>query len=229
MTGFLDSPGRDAEGFWAEVTGSALSARRDGGRFATLVPAEGDAFLRVQIVDDGPPGGHLDFHVADVAAAAAEAREAGASVVSSADGLVVCRSPAGLAFCLVGWQGERVVPPPVRGSVVDQMCLDVPVADFDGELRFWAALAGWEPVSSDLGEFERLVRAPGQPLQLLFQRVGGSTPGMHVDLAAEDPAATVAWHESLGATVVRRRPGQWTTLRDPAGRDYCVTHRRPSS
>lgn len=50
---------------------------------------------------------------------------------------------------------------------------------------------------------------------------------MHLDFAAEDVAATVARHVGLGASVVRRVPGQWTTLRDPAGREYCVTARSP--
>jgi hypothetical protein len=27
--------------------------------------------------------------------------------------------------------------------------------------------------------------------------------------------------------VVREVPGEWTTLRDPAGREYCVTARSP--
>jgi Glyoxalase-like domain len=227
MTGFLDSPGREVEGFWSTVTSSELSERRDGGRFATLLPRDGDAYLRVQVVDDGPPRSHLDLHVADVPAAALEASRLGARVVSAQDGLVLVRSPAGLVFCLVEWHGERVRPGPVRGSFVDQMCLDIPEAAFGEEFAFWAALTGWSPRPDGLGEFRRLDRAAGQPLQLLFQRTGGSAAGMHIDFAAEDPAATVAWHESLGASVVRRVPGGWTTLRDPSGREYCVTERRP--
>jgi len=180
-------------------------------------------------VDDPPAGCHLDFHVDDVPGAAARARELGASVVSAEEGLVVLRSPAGLSFCLVPWAGERSVPAPVRDSLVDQMCLDVPVAVFEGELGFWRALTGWERRSSDLGEFELLLRPPGLPLRLLMQRTGGQAVGMHLDLAARDPAGTVAWHVASGASVVRRVPGQWTTLRDPVGREYCVTERWPSS
>jgi len=37
--------------------------------------------------------------------------------------------------------------------------------------------------------------------------------------------AEVARHVELGAGVMRRVPGDWTTLRDPAGREYCVTAR----
>jgi hypothetical protein len=50
---------------------------------------------------------------------------------------------------------------------------------------------------------------------------------MHVDLACDDVDEEVARHRVLGASVVRRVPGEWTTLRDPAGREYCVTARSP--
>ena len=50
--------------FWREVTGSELSPLRGAaGEFATLLPADGDAYLRVQRVADGPGGHHLDLHV----------------------------------------------------------------------------------------------------------------------------------------------------------------------
>jgi Glyoxalase-like domain len=39
--------------------------------------------------------------------------------------------------------------------------------------------------------------------------------------------AEVQRHVELGARVVRRVPGDWTTLADPAGREYCVTGRSP--
>ena len=65
----------------------------------------------------------------------------------------------------------------------------------------------------------------GMPLRLLLQRTGGPVAGMHLDFACDDVPAEVARHVKLGAVVVRRVPGDWTTLRDPAGRDYCVTAR----
>jgi hypothetical protein len=224
VTGFLDSPSRVAEPFWQAVTGSGLSARRGpGGEFATLVPAGGDAYLRVQVVGDGPARAHLDLHVKDPAAQARRAVGLGAAVVSEEDGLVVLRSPAGLPFCLVTWAGEAVRPVGGR-SLVDQLCLDVPVDVFDAEAAFWAALTGWERRSGSLPEFDSLVRPEGIPVRLLLQRVGGSTAGMHFDLACSDRAAEVEWHVSLGARVVRVE-ARWTTLTDPAGRVYCVTDR----
>ncbi len=140
---------------------------------------------------------------------------------------MVCRSPAGLAFCVVAWAGERVRPAPVGRSLVDQMCLDVPAGVFEAEAGFWSALTGWQRRPAGLPEFDFLVRPAGMPLRLLLQRTGAGPAGMHVDLACADVPAEVARHVALGASVVRRVPGDWTTLRDPSGREYCVTARWP--
>lgn len=96
-TGFLDGPDRRAEPFWQAVTGSTLSGRRDGSRFATLLPPAGDPYLRVQLTGP-PPGCHLDLHVDDVPAGTHGAVALGAAVVADHGSLVVLRSPAGLVF-----------------------------------------------------------------------------------------------------------------------------------
>ena len=46
----------------------------------------------------------------------------------------------------------------------------------------------------------------------------------HLDLACDDPDIETARHQDLGAHPVRRTQ-HWTTLRDPAGRGYCLTRR----
>jgi hypothetical protein len=228
VTGFLDSPSRVAEPFWLAVTGWSLSARRAGGAFATLVPVEGDACLRVQVVGDGPARAHLDLHVGDIAEAAGWVTGLGADVVADLGDVLVFRSPAGIVFCLVSWQGERVRP--VGGaSVVDQLCLDVPAGVYEREVGFWSAVTGWPVGLSDLPEFSFLVRPAGMGLRLLLQRTGGVRAGVHVDFACVDVDAEVARHVGLGAVVVRRVAGDWTTLRDPVGREYCVTGRLPGS
>lgn len=232
ITGFLDSPGPEAEGFWLAVTGSTLSARRDGGTFATLLPADGDAYLRVQVVGDGPPRAHLDLHVDDVPAGAGEAVSLGAAVVHDAGDLVVLRSPAGIVFCVVPWHGEATPPGAVRwpggqSGVVDQLSLDIPAVGYEAEVAFWSGLTGWRLGDSGRPEFRFLDGGPGQPLRLLLQRLGAGAPGVHLDLACDGVDAEVRRHAGLGATVVRRVPGDWTTLRDPAGREYCVTARAP--
>jgi hypothetical protein len=231
VTGFLDAPSGVSNAFWLAVTGSSMSAWRGGDTFGTLLPPDGDAYLRVQRVDDGPPGAHVDLHVEDVPAAAREAVASGAEVVSREEGLVVLRSPAGIAFCLVAWQGESVRPAPVAWaggtSGVDQLCLDIPAAAYDAEVGFWQELTGWERSGSDLPEFQKLSGGAGLPIRFLLQRLGSGAAGVHVDLACDGVDAEVARHVRLGATVVRRVPGDWTTLRDPAGREYCVTGRAP--
>jgi predicted enzyme related to lactoylglutathione lyase len=233
ITGFLDTPSRVAEPFWVAVTGTVLSDRRDGGVFATLLPRSGDACLRVQVTGSAPAGSHLDLHVADVPAAAGAAVALGASVVAGSGDLVVLRSPAGIGFCLVVWRGESVVPAAVtwpgggQRSVADQVALDVPAALYDAEVSFWSALTGWHHQRSDLPQFQFLDGGPGLPLRLLLQRIGSSRPGVHLDFACDDADAEVDRHVGLGASVVRRVPGDWTTLRDPAGREYCVTRRAP--
>lgn len=228
VTGFLDTPSRVAEPFWEAVTGWSLSPRRAGGTFATLVPRRGDACLRVQVVGDGPVRAHLDLHVDDVAGAARRVVGLGAVEVRDAGEVRVLCSPAGIVFCLVSWQGEAVRP--VGGaSVVDQLCLDVPAVVYEREVGFWAAVTGWPVRVTDLPEFSYLVRPVGMGLRLLVQRLGAGPAGVHVDFACVDVEAEVARHVGCGAEVVRRVPGGWTTLRDPVGREYCLTRRAPYS
>ena len=229
VTGFVDTPSRVAEPFWAAVTGSTLSARRGGGAFATLVPPDGDAYLRVQVTAGGPATAHFDLHVDDVRAGAAEARDRGAELVRDDGDLVLLRSPAGLVFCLVQWAAEAVRPT-VNGwsSRVDQLCLDIPVAEFEREAGFWSGLTGWARRRAGLPEFDFLERGAGMPLRFLLQRIRSGSVGVHLDFACDDVGAEVERHVGLGAVVVRRVPGDWTTLRDPAGREYCVTGRSPA-
>ena len=222
-TAFLDSPSRVAEPFWQAVTGSSLSTRRGAdGAFATLLPPQGDAYLRVQVVGIGPARVHLDLHVDDVAAQARRALGLGAVVTADDGDLVVLRSPGGLPFCVVRWHGEEVRPIGDL-SLVDQVCLDIPVPVFDVEATFWSELTGWARRPASRPEFDVLDRPPGIPLRFLLQRVGGPA-GMHLDLACADRAAEVARHEALGAEIVRVHE-RWTTLRDPSGRLYCITDR----
>jgi hypothetical protein len=121
------------------------------------------------------------------------------------------------------WPGGR--------SIADQLCFDIPAADFDAECSFWSALTGWPRIVRDSGhdEFERLAVPEPLPVEFLFQRLGaGDIDGSraHADLSSDDRDAEVERHAQLGATTIRRTSG-WTTLRDPAGLIYCVTDRPP--
>lgn len=240
---FADVPDRTFEralAFWAAVTDAAVGkATGDHEEFVPLLPGSGDGFLWLQRVDREHGGWHLDLHVADAAVAARAATECGARAVRESPNLIVLESPAGQPFCVFGDVRpvrRRPLPPswPAGGrSLADQLCLDIPQARYDAECAFWTALTGWELSASDLGEFRRLNPPPEPaiqlPIQLLLQRLGADDVDparAHLDMSADDPVAEVARHVTLGATIVRETP-QWTTLRDPAGLIYCVTHRRP--
>lgn len=217
ITAFLDIPGASwdsATRFWQAVTASELSAPRGAAdEFATLLPSQGEPFLRVQRTAADQPGVHLDLH-------------------GTGQDWQVRTSPGGLAFCVnVDAGGAR--PEPVRWSaghtsLVDQVCLDIPPDGYDEECAFWADLTGWELALTSASYMRQLVRPVGMPLRVLLQRrdVGTGPVTAHLDLASSDREAEVARHVALGARVDGGGP-RWTRLRDPAGKLYCVTDRDP--
>jgi predicted enzyme related to lactoylglutathione lyase len=232
---FLDTPAAEASRswqFWSRVTGWRLSQRRGGSaEFATLLPERGDPWVKLQAVDQGPGGIHLDLDVDDVQASAAEAQRLGATRVGGiGDDVVVLRSPGGLSFCLTPWHGglEQVREGAVE--LVDQVCLDCPDDAHDTEVAFWAALTGWRWADVDEPGLSRLMRPAGIPFRLLVQRLGEPTGPVraHVDVACADRDASLRRHLAAGASVVRVTDG-WTVMTDPVGRTYCLTDRSPTA
>jgi len=230
---FIDRVDRRAEDFWLAVTRTALSVRRgDGGQFATLVPADGAAYVKTQTVGANP-GSHLDLCVDDMAAFAARAVELGARVVTELDDVIVLASPAGALFCAVEWEGETGRPAPVdldgSRTRLDQICVDVRPGDFGAERDFWSALTGWTSGEGILPEFAWLRPPRELPLRILVQRMSESGPArMHLDLACADMNAARETHEALGASHVASHP-RWHVMRDPAGVEYCLTARDPDT
>ncbi|MFD3593934.1 VOC family protein [Nocardia sp. NPDC058640] len=236
---FLDRPADtfdDCARFWAEVTGSTLSARRgEHDEFVTLLPATGPAWLKMQAVDDDG-GIHLDLDVDDIPAAVATATGLGARAVTVQPDFTVMNSPAGQTFCFTPTERRVALDDSVPVTVstapdgtvtrLDQICLDLSPDDIDADTVFWQSLTGWTPQRGRRPEFSRL-RGPDQPLHFLLQRLDEPRPaGAHADLASSDIAATAAWHESLGATRVTDAE-RWIVLRDPGNALYCVTSRDP--
>ena len=228
VSAFLDLPAPDFEptvAFWEGVTGFVRSAPRGAhDEFATLVPPEGDDYLRVQRLGAGAPRVHLDVHVADPAVEAA--------------GSVELRSPGGFVHCLVAHPAAATPPaahfPGVRRSRVYQVCLDIPAAAYDAEMAYWAGLLDRRvDVLERRPEFAWLRAAPGSTglaLDVLLQRLD-EPEGLvraHLDLGTTDRSAEVARHEGLGARV-RSVEEFWTVLSDPSGLAYCVTDRDPAS
>ncbi|MEE4025523.1 VOC family protein [Gordonia sp. PKS22-38] len=241
LTAFLDFP-TDQFGaevtFWRAIAGSTVSPPRGERReFASLEPFNGDPHLRVQRVDDGPGGIHLDLHVEDLGAATEEAIRLGATTIRAepGDGYVTMTSPAGFVFCLVDWQGESERSRPIRWpgdtiSIIDQVCIDVPHDAFESETDFWERLTGRPTTSTSRPELVRLARDPALPIGILLQRRGRedttATASGHLDLAATAVEDEVARHADWGAEVVERFEN-WTVMRDPVGRRYCITSRNP--
>lgn len=241
ITAFIDSPADawDASrDFWTAVTGYRLSAARgEHGDFQTLLPPEGDGYLRVQRLHDGGPRVHLDLHVPDLRAAADAAVALGAVEIAGS-GHIVMASPGGFPFCFVA-VGESRRPAAAtwtepdgaaHRSLVDQVALDIPAEHWPAEVHFWSRLTGWpapDPVPTS--EFAPLHRPPsGQPLRLLPHRLGEPTGPVraHLDLSCTDRAAETARHVALGAVVVGGG-SHWTVLLAPDGRQYCITDREP--
>ena len=217
ITAFLDLPEHSwAPGiaFWRSVTATELSpVRGTDGEFATLLPTDGEAFLKVQRIGSDRPSVHLDLH-------------------GSGETWEVRTSPGGFAFCVnVPAGGDRPAPvtwPSGHTSLVDQVCLDIPPGAYDDECAFWAELTGWELAPTSAPYMRQLVRPTGMPLRVLLQRrdEGDDPVTAHLDLASSDREAEVARHLSLGATIDGGGP-RWTRLRDPVGMLYCVTDRDP--
>lgn len=238
---FLDLPEDGFEvsvEFWRTVTRTTVSPwRGDRGQFATLLPVQGGAWVKVQRVG-GAGGIHVDL---DVDVPLEDARDLalslGATVLDEVlddDGaleVVVCSSPGGFVFCLTSWAPPETVRGQVRvgqPSLLDQVCLDIPGDRYAAEVGFWSELTGWgvEPVDSP--EFERLEWPRELPVRFLLQRLDEQSGRVraHVDLACADVRAECDRHVELGAGEVR--PGRgWIVMRDPNGHEYCCTARDP--
>lgn len=221
--------------FWTAVTGATLGTLTgNADEFVPLIRPDEDPYVYLQRTarPAGQAGWHFDLFVDEHAAAVHKAQQLGAQQHYDGGGYVAMATPAGQPFCLV--DGKRYIrrPQPVvwpdgHQSLLDQVCFDIPPAQFDAEFEFWTALTGWERVTTDHREFERLARPAGHPLRILLQRMEEPEPiRAHIDFSCDDVPAEVARHKALGAQVVRRTEG-WTTLRDPIGLLYCITRRVP--
>lgn len=98
--------------------------------------------------------------------------------------------------------------------------VDVPAADHDTALAYWAAALDGHDGGTGDGPFTHL-HGVRSPVAVHVQRMGEGSPGCyHLDLEADDVAAEVERLVGLGATVAAEGP--WTVLHDPAGLPLCI-------
>jgi hypothetical protein len=230
LTVFIDFPASEfdaGKGFWAAATGYELSAPRgEGGEFATLVPPAGDAYVKVQRLGEGLTRLHLDVHVDEPRVVAEQALALGAEVVDDHQhSYVVLRSPSGLVFCVVP-AVDATVPPAAQWaggqhSRLDQICLDVPQADYDDELAFWQELLGgqWKTRHAD-PLATRMADAAAIEVRLQ-PSILASEPSGHLHLATDNRPAEVSRLVGLGA-MKRVDRGSWTLLEAVGGLAVCV-------
>ena len=109
LTAFLDFPADSFDAgvaFWQAVTGSGLSAFRGAnGEFATLLPPDGDAYLRVQRLAAGDGGCHLDLHLDTATAGGAAALACPPAMPRCAEGAAGLGRRPGL-----WWPGDTPQP-----------------------------------------------------------------------------------------------------------------------
>lgn len=226
----LDTPVADVDdavAFWSAITGWRPSERRgEDGRFRTLLPPTGSAFVTMQAVDQ-PAGIHLDLDSTDRSASIDLARSLGASTAWTDHDVEVMRSPGGFTFCQTLLDEE---PSLVRDgtTILDQVCLDIPGDLWEAEVAFWRDLTGRELTWGIRPEFAFL-GLEGHP-RILLQRLDEAAGSVraHPDLATADRAADVRRHVALGASsgAVHER---WTVLTAPGGQVYCLTDRDPTT
>ena len=176
--------------------------------FATLLPADGDPWLKVQRVG-GEGGIHLDLDVEGPLPEAAErAVRLGAGVVGDLGDVIVCRSPGGFVFCLTRWSQEHSARGQARAgaeSLIDQVCLDVPSSGYAAEVAFWSQLTGWavgDPDPDD--EFVRLAWPRGIPVRFLLQRLDESE-GPCAGTSTSPPSTAWPRSSATGASAHTKR------------------------
>lgn len=238
LTAFIDQPAETFEAgsrFWEQATESTRSATRGpNGEYATLIPSAGESCLRVQRLE-GSPRIHLDFHIDDLDAAREHAEQLGATTVYR-DRHAIMRSPTGFTFCFVTHGGRAELPSAVtepRPHLLTQVSIDIPHAQFEEECEFWAAMTGWDLLPTSAPSFAALQQPDHIPLRLLLQRRGtddaGTTTRAHLDIACGSHFVEVSeTFLGFGAELVAHHT-HWTTMRDPAGLEFCLTRRDPET
>lgn len=182
----------------------------------TLQPSAGDAWLKLQAVDEGARV-HLDLDTSDRSTAVERSIELGARPAGRYGEVEAVRSPGGLLFCHRREEPSRRFARADPDSVLDQVCLDVPTTLWDQELAFWTALTGRELEHGLREEFAFLGDPdPRGALRILLQRLDSDAGHVraHPDFAVADRDKQTARHVGLGAHVITVMD-RWTVMCAP--------------
>lgn len=165
---------------------------------------------------------HLDFQVADLAAATAEAEKLGARKIGGGDTWHVLADLAGHPFCLCA--NEQTEPITTFG-------VNIECADAEPLSAFYAAMLGYKVKHT--GESAWIGTEEPAPMgDIVFQPVDGyNAPRwpdpahpqqLHLDITVGDIDAAEQRVLELGAA---RLPGEgenWRVYADPAGHPFCL-------
>ena len=110
-------------------------------------------------------------------------------------------------------------------NLLNTILIDVPTADVERTVAFWAAALGATPVATRMPNYHILDGA-AEPNRLVVQDAGSGAARVHFDIHTDDLEAEIERLQGLGATVVDAQwadhPGRWVVMRDPAGLEFCV-------
>jgi predicted enzyme related to lactoylglutathione lyase len=113
----------------------------------------------------------------------------------------------------------------VHRNLLNTILIDVPTADVERTVAFWAAALGASPVATRMPNYHILDGA-AEPNRLVVQDAGSGAARVHFDIHTDDLDAEIERLQGLGATVVdaqwAEHPGSWVVMRDPAGLEFCV-------
>ncbi len=166
---------------------------------------------------------HLDFQVADLAAATAEAERLGARQIGGGDNRNVMADPAGHPFCLcANEQTERI----------KTFAVNIDCADGEPLSAFYAALLGYKVKYMQDKMAWIGTEQPAPMGEILFQPVADYNPPqwpdpahpqqLHLDITIEDIDTAEPRALELGATRLAGEGENWRVYADPDGHPFCL-------
>lgn len=111
-----------------------------------------------------------------------------------------------------------------------EIAVVIDCADIGRSARFWTGALGYVAQETAAGNYQTLLPADGQGVEILLQRTPDAKRvknRVHLDLRTRDLDAEVRRVTALGATLVTASPisedrSTWHILADPDGNEFCV-------